>query len=360
MVTVAQAPAEPRDPADCPAAPVVARLLADSRFPNSPALRRLLTHLAMASDAEDTAALKEYAIGVDVFGRGADFDPATDPIVRVQAHRLRMRLADWYAGPGRDDPVILTLRKGGYRLRAAQRGNDRNTLVGEIPHPFDRLVGRAAELDDLARAIGQHRLVTILGAPGIGKTRLAIATAISQRPRFPDGARFVALDSLDNPDRVPEAVIAALGQAVENRQLRTEDVARAMRDRHQLLVLDNAEHVVEAVADLARAMLEHARGMHLLVTSREPLRLFGELRYMPPPVATPPPGPVAAEELGEWPACALFLERAGETGAAAPDGPEAATAVADICRRLDGVPLGIELAASRAALLAPADLLAAL
>lgn len=335
----------------------MARLLGDPRFGASPALRRFIEHLAVSADRDDSAALKEYAIGVDVFGRREDFDPATDPIVRVQAHRLRVRLADWYAGPGRADTTIIDLPRGGYRLRVSHA---EAPAPSALPSPLGELIGRDADLAQLARALQDHRLVTITGPPGIGKSRLALAAAHAAAPGFADGACLLELDRVSEPGRVAEALLAALGMAVEDRHAAPRDAARALRDARVLLVIDNAEHLVDAVAALARAIIDHAPGVVMLATSREPLRLFGEARLRPPPLSAPPPGPVSVAELAHWPACALFLDRAAEAGAPPPASDAEADAIAAICRRLDGLPLALELAATRATMLAPREIEAAL
>lgn len=223
-----------------------------------------------------------------------------------------------------------------------------------LPAPLTSFIGRAAELRQAAAALAAGRLVTLQGPGGVGKTRLAIQTARQVANGFPGGGAFVDLIPA-REEYVVQAVAAALDVAEPPGRSLAEAVADRLGDRRALLVLDNCEHVVEAVAAFAERLLQVCPGARILATSRERLGIPGErvIRLAPLPVDSDAP--------------ALFRDRAADAGldigggfaepgdTAAEDGT-----VAEICRRLDGIPLAIELAAARVAGLGPAGLLAAL
>jgi predicted ATPase len=234
-------------------------------------------------------------------------------------------------------------------------------LAGALPAPATPLLGRereAAAVEDLVVREGA-RLVTLTGPGGVGKSRLAVEAARRLGPGFADGTRFVELASVSSADLVAAAVATGLGLTTTGDKLIT-DLQSYLRTRRLLLVLDNFEQVVGA-APLLADLLGAAPGVVVLVTSRVVLRLSGEHEFPVPPLPVPPaessPGP---EELQRYASVGLFLQRAH---AAAP-GFELtggnAEAVAEICRRLDGLPLAIELAAARVRLLPPPALLARL
>jgi predicted ATPase/class 3 adenylate cyclase len=200
-----------------------------------------------------------------------------------------------------------------------------------LPVVSSSLVGRRRELGELAVLVEDHRLVTLVGGGGIGKTRLALQAAAEASHLFADGVWWVPLAAVRDPALVVGSIASAVGSGT--------DVAAFLEDRSALIVLDNAEHVVDAAADLA-ALLVAAPAVRLLVTSREPLRLAGEQRYPVMPMA-------------DFEAQALFVER---SKAIDPDVP-LGHAVAEICARLDNLPLAIELAAARVSVLPPPALL---
>lgn len=211
-------------------------------------------------------------------------------------------------------------------LRTADRapGNLRS-----VPTSF---VGRHAESAALADALDHHRLVTLTGPGGVGKTRLALEVASRTRHHYPDGVFVVELAAVGDPEAIPAAVTAAVGVTQQPGQSLTESIATALEERHRLLVFDNCEHVVDAAAAMVEAILAAAPTATILATSREGLRVADERLWPVPPL----------EPASD--AVALFLARAA--GVSEPSDDDA-TAVAEICRRLDGIPLAIELAASR-------------
>jgi predicted ATPase len=255
-----------------------------------------------------------------------------------------------------DLAVLLSERFEVSRSRDGAAGDA--PLAGALPAPATPLVGRerqAAAVEDLVVREGA-RLVTLTGPGGVGKSRLAVEAARRVGPRFADGVRFVQLASVSSADLVAAAVATGLGLTTTGNRLIT-DLQSYLRARRLLLVLDNFEQVVGA-APLLAELLGAAPGVVVLVTSRVVLRLSGEHEFPVPPLPVPPAGSSPdPEELQRYASVALFVERAH---AAAPDFELTggnAEAVAEICRRLDGLPLAIELAAARVRLLPPQALL---
>ena len=227
-------------------------------------------------------------------------------------------------------------------------------LAGALPVPATPLLGReqqAAAIEDLVAGQGV-RLVTLTGPGGVGKSRLMVEAARRLGPGFADGARFVELAAVSAADLVAPAIAAGLGLSTSAGQL-TADLQAYLRPRRLLLALDNFEQVIGA-APLLAELLAAAAGLVVLVTSRAVLRLSGEHEFAVPALPAPPAGAAPdPEELRRYASVSLFTERAhaAVTGFELTAGN--AAAVAEICRRLDGLPLAIELAAARVRLLPP-------
>lgn len=220
------------------------------------------------------------------------------------------------------------------------------------------LIGRGEELAALGTLIEQHRLVTVSGAGGIGKTRLAQTLLHMRASAYPHGVGWVELGHLTAPEALPAAVAVALGlRPAPGEPLAA--LAHAAAPLRMLVALDNAEHLVEAVAALASALLRAAPGLHLLVTTQVPLRLAAERVMRLAPLALPQ-GPLPAHDAQAFGAVALYVERALAADSRYRMTDEQAPAVIELCRRLDGLPLAIELAAARAPVLGVAGLLSAL
>ncbi len=238
---------------------------------------------------------------------------------------------------------------------------DGASLTGAVPVPATPLVGRdddVAAVGDLVRAEGV-RLVTLTGPGGVGKSRLAVEVAQRVGPGFEDGVRFVELGSVRAAELVTAAIAAALGLSTSGGALIT-DLKSYLRARRLVLVLDNFEQVMGA-APLVAELLRAAPGVVALVTSRMVLRLSGEHEFPVPPLPVPPTG--AGGDAAAVQRCAsvrLFVQRAQAASAGFELTSGNAGAVAEICRRLDGLPLAIELAAARVRLLPPQALLARL
>jgi len=216
-----------------------------------------------------------------------------------------------------------------------------------LPEPVSELIGRDVVLHDILDLSASHRLVTLVGAGGIGKTRLGFEAARHLLPRFADGVWAIELATLSDPELVPVAVATALGLELASGTASPLSVANALRSKKLLLVLDNCEHVVDAAARMAESLLRVNPSASVIATSREPLRAAGQRVYPVPPLAVPAEGSSDGEDPLRYGAVRLFVERAR---AAAPSfSPDArmVVVVAEICRRLDGIPLAIELAAAR-------------
>ena len=241
------------------------------------------------------------------------------------------------------------MRPGDRRASVAFRAWPEAPAPSNLPHALTSFVGRERELDEIVALISDHRLVTITGTGGIGKTRTALQAA-----RFLSGgsveARLVELAPIRDPALVAAAIAAASGlQEVPDRPL-LEALIALLKSRHLLLVLDNCEHLVAEAARLAVALLEGAPRLRILATSREPLRVGGEHTYRLPSLAVPSADEARALHPAEAPhyaAIALFAERARAVDRQFKLVEENVPIVAEICRRLDSIPLAIELAAAR-------------
>ena len=216
--------------------------------------------------------------------------------------------------------------------------------VFEEPNSF---VGRERELDELRRFVPSARAVTLCGPGGIGKTRLALRVLAELADDFPDGVWFIELGELRQPDLVVSRVASVIGVDEEPGRPLLDTLADALRPRRLLLALDTCEHLIDSCARLCHRLLASSQGLHVLVTSREPLRMAAEAVWQVPPLSLPQPGaPEAPEELSRYEAVRLFGDRAEASLPGFALGAGNVSAVGALCRSLDGVPLAIELAAA--------------
>jgi predicted ATPase/class 3 adenylate cyclase len=226
-----------------------------------------------------------------------------------------------------------------------------------LPAETTTFVGRQRDLDRARELLRETRLLTLTGPGGTGKTRLALQLARSVDPEFADGTAFVVLAPISNPELVMPTVRGTLGLSEQTGQTSLETVVERLRDRQALLVLDNFEQVLPAASSVAD-LLAATENLKLIATSRSPLHLAGEQEFQVPPLEVPTVEQASdLEALSHSDAVALFLQRAR---AVRPDfelNPSNARAIVEICARLDGLPLAIELAASRVKLLPPQALL---
>ena len=238
-----------------------------------------------------------------------------------------------------------------FHLRIDGRGSDqfapvRTLRAGQtnLPAMLSTFVGRERELEEVCALVGATRLVTLVGAGGVGKSRLASAAATRLLDGVGDGVWLVELAALSDPESVAREVAKVLKVTEHPGQQLLESLVDALADRELLLVLDNCEHLIEPVAELAAGLLARCPSVIVLASSREPLRVAGEQVYRVPSLSMPPPGDPHLEEYG---AVQLFVERARDHRPGFAIDERNAGAVAAVARRLDGIPLAIELATAR-------------
>ena len=230
-------------------------------------------------------------------------------------------------------------------LPAATNIIARAAPLTNLPRELSPLYGREADLSALRSLLDAHKLVTVVGAGGIGKSRLAQAAAHSLAGRWTDGAWVVELASLSDPALLPNAVAQALDVKMAGQGAALDQLVAGMAPRTALLVLDNCEHLLDTVAAMVQAVIQRAPGITVLATSQESLRLPVEQQYRVMPLAVPSGS--ASNNAREFGAVALFEARVRATDPRFVLNDENLALVIDICRRLDGLPLAIELAAAR-------------
>jgi len=301
-----------------------------------------------------TARLRAIGHGGQILCSGATADLAGDDLpdgvtlLDLGAHRLK--------DLGRPEQVFQVCHPGLRREFPPLRSLD--VIPNNLPVHLTSFIGREAELADLTRLAGQHRLVTLTGSGGVGKTRLAATVAADLAAAHADGVWWVELAPLADPELVTEAVLGVLrvGDAPGSSALQRLTAHLATRDL--LLVLDNCEHVLEACAAMSEAVLRSCPGVAVLATSREALGVGGEVTWRVPPLAVPARDlPCPVESLSSYDAVRLFVDRAVKARPNFAVTNETAPVVAEICTRLDGIPLAIELAAARIRVLTPRQIL---
>jgi predicted ATPase len=236
--------------------------------------------------------------------------------------------------------------------------------ASRLPNPLGSFVGREAQLSALREHLRNARLVTLVGPGGVGKTRLSLHVAAEQARTLGDAAAFVDLTSITDGARLPREIAKAIGIRSAKPGQETDVAIEVFLDRPWLLLLDNCEHLVEDVARVARTLLEAAPSLRILATSREALAIPGEQVAPIPPLSLPAAAPDSPSEpsssshrdASESEAVRLFVERARSAQPTFALDADNLPAVVTICRRLDGLPLAIELAASRVRLLTPAEI----
>ena len=234
---------------------------------------------------------------------------------------------------------------------------ERTAPASNLPSQLTSFVGRARELEELATRLEEHRLVTLTGVGGIGKTRLAIEVAHQAASLFEDGVWWIDLSAVSEPAEVPGRVAAVVGVGSQPGTAVTESMIRAFSRRRLLLVIDNCEQVVDAVAGLVVDLLRGCPHLRVVATSRMSLDVAGEVLWAVPPLDQPGPEDRALpDDLLAADAIRLFVERASAAQRSFRLTGENSESIVSLCRRLDGLPLGIEMAAARVAVLAPAQI----
>jgi len=279
----------------------------------------------------------------------------------LQAHIVALRKA-----LGAERALIRTVSGRGYQFTGEirflsaspdDRGDAGAAVPGAVlpptnlPQQVSELIGREEDLREILSLAAGHRLITLTGAGGIGKTRLALAVAHWLLPEFADGVWLAEFSALSDPSLVPATVAAAVRLELPAGEVSAQRVAQALADRRLLLVLDTCEHVINAAAEMAEATLRVGSAVRIIATSRESLRGEGEQIYVIPPLAVPAENAEDQGDLLEYGSARLFLERAQAAEPRFAPDQRITAMIAAVCRRLDGIPLAIELAAARAATL---------
>jgi predicted ATPase/DNA-binding winged helix-turn-helix (wHTH) protein len=268
---------------------------------------------------------------------------------------------------GADRALLKTVSGRGYRLVGNWTPQQREAAAApavysppartpgaspanNFPPVIKRLIGRAAAAQFVRDLVSAYRVVTLTGPGGIGKTSLAIKSVRYLLPDFEDGGWIVELASLSDPALVPSTVARTLGLKLDG-EISAESVAGAVGGKHLLLLLDNCEHVIDAVASLAEIFMRVCPRTTIVATSREVLRIDGESVYRVPPLDVPAPGRAAPDDILGHSAVELFVARAKALNTGFAPHAEDLASIASICRSLDGMPLAIEFAAARTAVL---------
>jgi len=221
-------------------------------------------------------------------------------------------------------------------------------IPNNLPQQVTSFIGRERELTEMRKLVLQSRLVTVVGTGGLGKTRLSLQAAADLLDDFPDGVWLVELASLADPRLVPQAVVSVLGIRDDGASP-TQALIRHCATRTMLLILDNCEHLIDACANLAAELLQAVKNVKLLATSRERLNIRGEATYPLSPLVVPDPSRTASlSSLVQSDAVRLLLDRIAAAQPSFVVSEQNAADIAEICQRLDGIPLAIELAAARA------------
>jgi predicted ATPase/DNA-binding winged helix-turn-helix (wHTH) protein len=323
-------------------------------YPKQRVLLRADTPVKLGSRARETLIVLVESAGqivakTELIARVWPNTCVEEGTLRVHIAALRKALGDGRAGMR----YVENVTGHGYRFIAPVTRVDATQPSPVIPardnrpFPLTRMIGRASVVATLTDRLPEGRFVTIVGPGGIGKTTVATATADHLQTSYPHGVCFVDLASIVDPQLVPGTVACAFGLATVSQDPLSK-VIELLRHRRMLVVLDSCEHVVEAAAVLVEQLLSGAPSVHVIATSREPLRAKSEWVLRLPPLDLPPPVvALTVEQALAFSAMQLFAERA----MASLDTFELKDAdvpiVADICRRLDGLPLAIELAAAR-------------
>ena len=328
-----------------------------SRFELQPDERRLL-------DAGVPVALGPRAFDllsalVDRAGRLVTKDELLErvwPKVIVEEAALQMQISSLRKILGRDAIVTVTAR--GYRFALEATCVDVEDVSGKaapthnLPQSLSTFVGREKQVLELKALLRRTRLLTLMGSGGCGKTRLAMHTAAELIGEYPDGVWLVEFAAMADPQLVPDAVARVFGLKEQSGKALVQTIADHLASKNLLMVLDNAEHVLEACAQMSHAVLSACPTLRILVTSRERLGIFGELTYRVPSLSVPSPEQRATpEQVAQYESARLFIERAQLHQPEFIVTPDNAPALASICRRLDGIPLAIELAAARVRLM---------
>jgi predicted ATPase/DNA-binding SARP family transcriptional activator len=286
---------------------------------------------------QHNAALKQYQTCEQILRKELGVDP--QPETRLLYKQIR-----------RGDTIPL---------RPVKRKETRIAPPHNLPFQISKFIGRERELADITDLIANNRLVTLIGTGGIGKTRLSLKVGEQLLEKYSNGVWFVELAALSDPARVPQTVAALFRLVDGSEELLTEKLIRVLHPKTMLLILDNCEHLLDPCAQLAYALLRNCPSLKILTTSRESLGITGEAQYHVPPLGLPDLQGIL-EKLLDYESVELFEERARLVQEDFSLTIGNASSIAQICQRLDGIPLAIELAAARVDVFSPEQIAARL
>ncbi|MBX5193507.1 AAA family ATPase [Rhizobium sp. NZLR3b] len=288
------------------------------------------------------------------------------PGLVVEDNTLQVHISAIRRALGKDRDLLRTVSGRGYRLLGEwtepearfvgtapafrAQSSERGAFVTNIPSAASELIGRQASVSHIVTLMSAYRVVTLTGPGGIGKTVLASEVARRLQSSIDGDAFFIELVSLSDPNLVPTTLAQTLDLRLQGEDISTNLVARAIGNRKMLLVIDNCEHVVDAAAEMVEAILRACQNVSVLATSRELLRIEGEFAYRVPPLEVPAKEQTATDP-SQHSAVQLFVARTLALQSDFAVNKDRITAIAAICRHLDGIPLAIEFAAARAATL---------
>src|SRR5437763_14430379 len=292
----------------------------------------------------------------------------------IQVHISAVRKVLAAAGDG--ERYLLTVAGRGYRFvapveragggeaktdppdRSAPPSAAFDAARNNLPQQLTSLIGREADLAEIKARLSDHRLVTLTGSGGVGKTRLSIEAGRSLLDRYPDGVWLAELAPLNDAQLVTSIIADVLGISLSATTSALDTLTSGLKTKRLLLIIDNCEHVISEAARIAEALMRSCPHLPILASSRERMAIAGESVIRVPSLAAPQPGEAAtAERARDYAAVRLFVERANALGCGFALSDANAATVASICRRLDGIPLAIELAVPRLKVL-PVDKLA--
>ena len=251
------------------------------------------------------------------------------------------------------------IRKGEFKpISAKPRAQATVSSKQNLPVHLTAFIGREREKNDISRLLNHNRLVTLIGAGGIGKTRLALQTAQALLLHYPEGVWFIPLESLADEDLVPLTVASFLGIAESSDRAPADALLKELRTKNLLLILDNCEHLLDACAHLAESLLKNCPEIRILATSRDLLRLEGEAAYHVPPLDIPGSQETQSiEEMASSESVQLFTQRAALVVSSFEVTETNVETLTRVCQRLEGIPLAIELAAAHVDIFTPNEIL---
>jgi predicted ATPase/DNA-binding SARP family transcriptional activator len=290
--------------------------------PLNEASHRQLMHVYIQA-GKSNAALKQYQICEQILRRELGVDPQTETRA-----------------------LYKQIRKGEIKLIQPIKQKGVSSSPHNLPFQISTFIGREKELDDIANLIANNRLVTLVGTGGIGKTRLSLKVGEGLLRDYANGIWFAELAPLSDPTRVPQTVASLFGLIEGSSESPNEKLIRFLRSKTVLLILDNCEHILDACTQLADTLLKNCLNLKIVTTSREPLGITGEALYHVPPLGLADLQQIL-EKLLDYESIQLFEERARLVQEHFSLTMENASSTVQICHRLDGIPLAIELAAAR-------------